>query len=123
MRINYEKQWALEFAARIKALGFTVYLAERGTYGFITDETESRVLSFQFNGLDHKLSGNYSPPSRESGTGWGMDKTPNDLHTADDVKKALYSNPPSFCGNGWKRLTTVAEHLKQYHSSSKYEKV
>lgn len=112
---------AREFAERIKAMGFVVYLAESGEYGFITNENESRVLCFGFSGVSTRLSGCYGPPSTTSGTGWGMDQGPEDLLNADDVKRALYAHPPAWAGNGWKYLTTVKQHLAQY-SSSRYER-
>lgn len=121
--VNYRAIEAREFAERIKAMGFAVYLAENGEYGFITDETESRVLCFGFSGVSARLSGCYGPPSTTSGTGWGMDQGPEDLLNADDVRAALYAHPPAWAGNGWRKLTTVAEHLKSYQSSSRYERV
>jgi hypothetical protein len=69
------------------------------------------------------LSGNYGPPSRESGTGWKLDKNPGDLKTAVDVREALYAIPPSYCGKGWKRFSTVKDQLGLYGTSSKYEKI
>jgi len=113
---------ALAFAERIKSMGFVVYLAERGDYGFITDDTESRVLSFSFDD-GGSLGGNYGPPSIESGTGWRMDKSPCDLKTATDVREALYANPPKFVGRGWRYLTTVKQHLDAYGNSSRYVRI
>jgi hypothetical protein len=118
--VNYRANEARAFAERIKAMGFAVYLAHNGEYGFITDETETRVLCF---GTDNHLSGCYGPPSPESGTSWRMDKSPSDLENKDDVRAALYAHPPAWAGNGWKKMTTVAEYLKSYQSSSKYERV
>jgi hypothetical protein len=120
--MSYLRDAARDFAASIKALGFQVYVAERGEYGFITDDTETRVLSFSFTD-GGRLSGNYGPPSRESGTGWCMDAVPSDLLTADHVRKALYAPAPAFAGKGWKRYTTVEQHLATYGNSSRYEKV
>ncbi len=117
--MTYKQQAAQEFAQRILALGFRVWMAERGTYGFISDETGKRVLSFSAEDCG-SLGGNYGPPSRESGTGWRMDQGPHDLRTADDVRAALNALPPSFCGNGWKYLTSVAQHLGQFGTSSHY---
>lgn len=81
-----------EFAERITRFGFRVYIANPNygskNYGFITDDSESRVLSFSFKG--GSLSGNYGPPSAESGTGWRMDESPSDLTTADEIRKSLY---------------------------------
>lgn len=119
---NSRKRDTLEFAERIKALGFAVYIAESGDYGFITDDTESRVLSFGF-GTSAGLGGNYGPPSTTSGTGWKMDEDPYDLRTADDVRKVLYAHPPHWCGKGWKHMTTVAQHLAAYQASSRYERI
>lgn len=112
---------ALAFAARIKALGFRVWLAERGTYGFISDADGARVLSFSFNG--GSLGGNYGPASRESGTGWRIDGSPYSLRTAGDVRAALNAYPFDGCGKGWKYFTTVAQHLKEYGPSSRYYEV
>lgn len=114
---------AREFAHFIKGLGFRAFVAgspggdgPRG-YGFITDASGERVLSFS---MEQGLSGNYGPPSRESGTGWRLDKDPSDLRTAEDVRNALYSNAPQWCGRGWKHYTTLAQHLAMHGSSSGY---
>lgn len=115
-------QEALDFAAHIKAMGFRVWLAERGPYGFISDKAGERVLSFSFND-GSSLSGNYGPPSQESGTGWRLDETPSDLRTVGDVAKALGAYPPTFCGKGWKHLTTVKQHLEMYGTSSRYREI
>ena len=119
--MNYRQQAAREFADRIKALGFRVWLAERGTYGFISDDAGERVLSFSAEDSG-SLGGNYGPPSRESGTGWRLDQGPHDLRTAADVRKALTEYPPTFCGKGWRYLTTVAQHLESY-GASKYAEI
>ena len=97
------------FAKRISDLGFTVYIAESSAYGFITDASESRVLSFSFNDCG-SLGGNYGPASKTSGTGWRLEKGPHALVTAEDVKEALYANPPQWCGKGWKYLSNVAQY-------------
>lgn len=112
----------LAFAAHIKALGFRVWLAERGPYGFISDEAGARVLSFSFNDQG-SLGGNYGPPSQESGTGWRLNGSPDSLRTADDVRNALRQEPPAFCGKGWKYLTTVKQHLEMYGTSSRYREI
>lgn len=106
------------FVDHIKSLGFVVYAAERGHYGFITDDTGARCLSFSIR--DGSLSGNYGPPSTTSGTGWRMETHTWDLKTAEDVRRALYAPAPLWAGNGWKHYTTVAQHLKAYGISSRY---
>ena len=126
---RYNVTEAHDFAARIKALGFVVYLAASGHYGFISDDTGERVLSFSFGGVEDTLSGNYGPPSRESGTGWRMNECPQGLRTAEDVRRVLYAMPPDWCRRatdmrgGWRRMTTLEEHLKQYGPSSKYRQI
>ena len=117
---NYQQTFAREFAERIKALGFAVYLAEHETYGYITDDTESRVLSFEGNG---SLGGAYGPPSQESGTGWKLDRSCSGLETADNVRNALYSLPPFHCGKGWSYLSTVAQYRGRYQNSSRFTRV
>lgn len=116
------KTAASNFAYYIKGLGFTVYLAKSGTYGFITDDTASRVLDFSFTG-GGSLSGNYGPPSQKSGTGWRLEQEPHQLQTWADVHQALYERAPSWCGDGWSHYTTVEQHLKLYGDSSQYERI
>ena len=104
------------------ALGFTVYLAERGDYGFLTDASESRTLNFSSDG---GLGGNYTPPSVHSGTGWRMDLTMSDLVDAESVRAALYAEAPRYTygsrgEKGWQRYSTVADLLALYGSSSRY---
>lgn len=113
---------AAEFAGRIKGLGFKVYIAERGAHGYITDETESRVLSWSLAD-GGSLSGNYGPPSRESGTGWRLNESPWQLTSAHDVRRALNAQPEAFCGKGWRYLCTVAQYLAQYGDSSKFREI
>jgi len=123
--MDYKRVETVEFVTKIKALGFRVFVAKdgEGTYGFITDDTEARVLSFSCDGPWSSLSGNYGPPSRESGTGWQLDKVPGNLHTAADVRETLYAMPPAVAGKGWRHLTTLAQYLAMYGSSSKYKEV
>lgn len=113
---------ATEFADRIKAMGFRVWLSERGPYGFISDKAGERVLSFSFND-GTSLSGNYGPQSQESGTGWRLEQTPDHLRTVGDVAKALGEYPPQFCGKGCEHFTTVEKHLATYGTSSRYREV
>lgn len=121
--MGYATERATDFAQHIKALGFRVFMAERGHYGFFTNADGSRVVSFEFDGLEEKLSGNYGPPSRESGTGWRLELVPRDLKTANDVERALTEYPPPFCGKGWKNFTSLETHLGMYGSSSKYKEL
>lgn len=120
---RYNVTAAHDFAQRVAAMGFAVYLAQAGHYGFISDETGSRVLSFQFDGVEDSLSGNYGPPSQQSGTGWRMNATPQSLRTPEAVREALYSTAPDWTrrnGKGWKHYTTLESHLATYGKSSGY---
>lgn len=120
--MNSKQQAASDFAQRIRNLGFRVWIAERGTYGFISDESGERVLSFSIED-GGSLGGNYGPPSKESGTGWRLEQNLANLQTAFDVNKALTDRPPSYCGKGWKYLTTVTQYLKSYAASSNFAEV
>ncbi len=120
--MSHRHDAARDFARFIKGLGFTVYLAIDGTYGFITDDTADRVLSFSFTD-GGTLSGNYGPPSAKSGTGWRLAQAPHDLRTREDVRRALYESPPAWCGDGWKRYTSVEQHMKLYGDSSEFTPV
>ena len=119
------RQECLEFAKHIASLGFEVYLANgkfsRGEYGFITDESHTRVMCFSFTGLGAgTLHGNYNPGhSLTCGSGWQLEVDPHEPKTAEDVRKALYATPPSYC-EGWKDYTTVEQYLKKYQDSSKF---
>ena len=119
------KDETISFAERVSQMGFTVYIAKAGTYGFITDDSGSRVLSFSFNG-SCSLSGNYGPPSTQSGTGWIMDRDdPYSLTTAEETREALYEQPPHWArrnGVGWRYLSNVAQYLQQYGPSSQFTK-
>lgn len=113
-----------DFAERIVALGFRVFVAQEcaGYYGIITDDIGARVLSFSFND-GGSLGGNYGPPSRGSGTGWRMAGGPETLCTFDDVRRALNENPPAFCGNGWRKLSTLEDYLAAYQQASRFAEV
>lgn len=134
---------AREFAQFIKGLGFRAFVAgvpggdgPRG-YGFITDDKGERVLSFSMD--RGGLSGNYGPPTRESGTGWQLPGDVWSLKTADDVRAALYAHAPSeyakgsatcsLCGStrhgrgGFEYYSTVDQYLGQYGSSSKFQEI
>ena len=103
------------------ACGFEVWLAESGTYGFITNG--DRVLSFEchrYRGI--KVSGNYAA-SRLYGTGWVIeDEIDDSTVTGHDIKTWLHAPAP-----GWANLnpvyTTRDQHLARYGASSKYRMV
>lgn len=118
MTLKYESETEA-FAKRIEAMGFIVYIARQGPYGFVTDATQTRVLSFSFTD-GGRLGGNYLPPSTTSGTGWRMDLRPHHLTTPEQVRDALYGLPPGWVGKGWRYLSTVAQYLERYDESSHF---
>lgn len=122
--MDHRQTSARDFAQFVTGLGFKAYLAKDGTYGFITDDSGQRVMSFSFTDVGGgSLSGNYGPPSTKSGTGWRLEQAPHDLRTREDVRRALYASPPQWCGDGWKRYTSVEQHLALYGDSSQYTQV
>lgn len=121
--INSFEDMVKEWADSIIAMGFIVHMSKSGTHGFITDETETRVLSFEFNrGAPDRLSGNYGPANKYCGTGWVLDEIPADLDSSEKVVAALYAHPPQSC-QGWEYFTTVQQHLEVYKSCCGYEPV
>ena len=110
-----------EFADHAKAMGFTVYLAKTGTYGFLTDNDGMRVLCFD---CDHmrgtKLSGNYQP-SKNHGTGWQIAESVH-LPRKDELQAYLYTPVPNWITRPVQPFTTVEQHLDRYGRSSGYTK-
>lgn len=122
----YDKQIATEFAKHVVSKGFTVYMAESGTYGFLTDNSEKRALSFGVDLGSIKLSGNFKHASRERGRGWRFKRTvhPRAL-TPTEISDYLYAQAPKWAligTTGTVEYATVADMLKQWGSSSKYQK-
>lgn len=113
MRTEYYKQIAKDIADTAASLGFEVYLAERGTYGFITDG--KCVVGFDADRVGPaSLSGNHYPPSKDHGTGWIM----GDYAGEVSIKNAMQARSPY-----GKKLTTPEQYLEMYQSSSKFAKV
>jgi hypothetical protein len=118
---TYEREYFLNVAQRITACGFTVYEAEQGTYGFYTDNAQTRVVSFGIRLGVLEFSGNYEP-NKENGSGWRMEEI---LLNEKALREALYSGVPH-----WIRFTaskpvfmTVQSYLDHYQSSSRYKLV
>lgn len=108
---DYKRICIAELVAMIQNEGLRVFVAERATYGFYTDNTGKRVVSFQLD-LSLTFSGNYK--SKSNGTGWRItDNIP------DDFTKLLYTNSPFEFDN----YTTLDEYLNMYQNSSKFTEV
>jgi len=114
----HEKETILQFANELVDMGFTVYIAESGTYGFYTNSDQSRVISFGLSYGSVKLSHNCEP-HEETGTGWTL-ALPQQWDY-DGFNAVLNSGLPY-----WNRVTmpvkmaTMATYLKRYQKSSKF---
>ena len=118
---EYEKQAAAEFAQAAVKAGYRAYLAEKGNYGFYTDDDGSRVVSFQFNGFfESSVGGNYvTDKPAQTGTGWRIADA-----SAKNIRVYFDANPPHWAVRDSKwRLATLDDHLDRYQRSSKYEQV
>lgn len=117
MGYQFARELIAELVPQIKAAGFRVFVAERGTYGFYTDAAGSKVVCFQVGLGGLEFSGNYktSAPS-STGTGWRLLTQP----PAEMFKQG----PPQWALHGatWE-YTTLEQHLKTYQASSKYTEV
>ena len=114
MRNDYKKEAIEALAVEIMAAGFRVFIAERGHYGFYTDEAGSCVVSFQYDLGGVSFSGNYRTESpRTTGTGWGLE--------SGTFANRFNQSAPRWATNGfsWK-YTTLAQHLALYQASSRY---
>lgn len=117
---DYIKEQVNELAEAIKAKGFRVFIANRGTYGFFTDTDGARVISFQYDLGVVSFSGNYKTPNpRSTGTGWRISE--GIPYNYDEVFSAY---PPQWATRGveWE-YTTLDQHLETYNKSSKYMEV
>ena len=116
MSYGYKKAAIREFASALVKQGYEVWLAGSEDYGVFTKG--GHVLSFGFD-FGVTVSGNYGPPSRESGTGWRISDN-GDPNRAEEYFAARPSRQQ--CGDGWSYLCTLEQHLKQYGESSKYKR-
>lgn len=105
-----------EVTTQAIALGFVVYLSGSNEYGFFTDASGSRIVSFGVDISGIHFSGNYE--SLSAGTGWRLN--------ADDILKAWKESqhPPSWATKCERvRLTSSQDHLERYGKTSKYSKI
>ena len=117
-RMRYDQEMFEIIADALKAWGFSVWKSKSGTYGFYTDEQETRLVSFQTTDGVVTFSGNYVA-SQGCGTGWQMES--DAPRTKQDAEKYLYRGAP-YWANPNPTYTTVAQHLEMYGVSSGYNK-
>ena len=124
---NYKKEAAVELANAIKTnTGYRVFLSERRgcAHGFITNETGSRVVSFQYDIFGFRFSGNYK--SKSCGTGWRMDGVEVEHVTNKESLDRIFDNnsAPLWATKGEQvRLVSLDDHLKRYGASSMFVEV
>jgi len=118
-----KKALIAHIAQRLKSFGYTVYIAEDGTYGFYTDDT--RVVSFggQWN-FSVDFSGNYiTSAPQQTGTGWGISggRELSDID-AETARRFITENAPQWATRGASvvKYTTPEQYLKTYGPSSRY---
>jgi len=106
-----------------------IFFAEKGNYGFITDEHGCRVLSFGMDGIRLHFGGQYRAVKNGDGVyvGQGWRITDNQYpENAHDIKElfAQSTHAPRWATGGKPVIiTTLEEHLKTYQWSSRYTEV
>ena len=113
---NWKREAILKLVAKLKGAGFRVFLANEGEgfYGFYTDQEGARVVSFQLDFFTPVFSGNYK--SKKCGTGWRI--------ATSSFNNMINENPPQWATRGENvKLSTLADHLKNYQNYSNYLEV
>lgn len=115
---DYQKETVLEFAQKATKQGVRVFIAEKGTYGFITNQNGDRIVSFGFDLCCLVFSGNYKTNNpKQTGKGWRIEHV--DLL---NIPNLLKEYPPYWSvGDSKWEFTTLDQHLKMYQNSSKYK--
>jgi hypothetical protein len=114
--LNYKKQAIQKLTIKILIKGYRVFIAKNGEYGFFTNDSGSRLVSFQCDLGGITFSGNYKTNNpRQTGTGWRIGGGNIDI---DQVFNAY---PPRWAlGCSSFKYTTLEQHLNFYGRSSGY---
>ena len=127
-KITTDKERTSELVSKIKSFGYSVYLSDKGNYGFFTNADGSRVISFQIDYFFFNFSANHK--SIGLGTGYRITNDEKCLLWEIDnfcTAKFLESliNAPVYKSRrknerflSW---TTLNQHLAMYQDSSKYK--
>lgn len=127
-KITTDKERITELVNKIKSFGYSVYLAERGNYGFFTNSDGSKIVSFQidyffFNfSANHKSIGlgtGYRITSDEQCLLWEIDKFCTDEFLQKLINAPIYKSRRK--NEKFISWTTLEQHLASYQSSSKYQ--
>lgn len=119
------KECISQLCEKLKSLGYIVYLAESGTYGFFHRPNEDKHINFQIDYFFFQFSSNHK--GNNIGTGhrltsdeqcllWEIDK----FCTKDFCERLLNCAPYKSRRKNetFTRWSTVAEHLTFYSSSN-----
>jgi len=114
---NYKQETIKEITNCLRNEGFRVFIAERGNYGFFTDEAGSRVVSFELSPGGPRFTGNYKTDDpKTTGTGWLICEGYPRFY-----REIFDAQPPTWAvGSASWRFTTFKEHTKTHQSSSRY---
>ena len=116
--MRYDQKVTREEAQRIRNIGYRVFIAKGGTYGFYTDKKMEKVVSFCYDLGAIVYSGNYkSNDGRRCGNGWR-------LSNEENYQSMYNALPPQWAvGNAPYKLKTVKQYLKEYQRSSKFKEL
>jgi len=112
----YERALFDEIATTLRNYGLFVYRSKSGSYGFYTDGTGDRVVSFQTTGGRTMFSGNYA--TCKDGTGWQM--TEDVPRNRDEALALLYALAPAWA-NRAPVYMTCEDYLACYGRSSGFK--
>lgn len=113
----------------VLAANLRIFFAEKGHYGFITDEQGCRVLSFGMDGTRLHFGGQYRAVKNGDGVyvgqGWRItdDEYPEN---AQDIKNLFAQSAiaPRWATRGKPvTIATLEQHLNTYQWSSRYTEV
>lgn len=119
--MTYRQDAVTELADTLKTYGFRVFLSDRDTHGFYTDESGTKVVSFEFMILSFSFGGNYY--SQSCGAGWSLDRDCG-IPTKEQAQSMLDAMPPYWATKGEQvTVKTLTDHLKDYQKSSRYREI
>lgn len=115
MSYELDRQIIKETAEQTTKQGYRFFIAESGTYGFITDG--QKVVSVGIEYFAPTFSGNYVTDNpRQCGQGWRLEYS-----GAFNCAELLAQNAPRWATQGAKwRYKTLTEYLAQYQASSRF---
>ena len=122
--MSTKREYAIVFARNAVKHGFRAYLAERGTYGYVTNTEGSRVISFSTDQLGGgvSISGNYAP-SREHGSGWQIADGATFEPSKSQIETWLYAGKPAWFRGEFPKHRSEADYRKDYQASSRFEPI